>query len=1858
MESKNEAFIQVEYVIEIQTAVQTVTQAQVAPEFSIKLVDEDEFQRYLEIYYQKELLTAEDEAFWGVLFGNFNELLGSSGNKKPQVRNLTVDSCNNTLQFPELILFAKVADLLPCPGSKNSKNPHVRYLTVDSCNKILEFRELFVHGIDFQHLPPGFLLVKNPKGGGVCDVLHYSDAYKAFRQEEANDVFAFTLMNQKAIKEAPEEKTDFTGDQADWYQFLLKYRVNKNGVYYCTESQLKDAFISFSTLIDGMGLTFYPAAFKIFQEVEDINPILLIGRWVTVLSNAQLKKEDRKKQWELLAELPLCKGQAAIRAITDYAYDRRPCGFVRPDMQLEEALMKNGFPNGIQPEDKPEKIGYQGLGYFWRYVAYQPRRNSMAFYEQALERIDKVATLNNTTRAWMRQFLAESTTGVNYRDKTEPREVAEAQEFLAWDNLCYAIEQGPLNLKGERYTTEVLTRLYALPQLPNIAFLETIAAHIKENVLHTNYLVVLANRLTLGVLELREGFYQGAKFYYIDHKWKALSANRYVDLQYEFYRETGGQYLIEKPEHVVYGNESSDRPVFYLIAPLLSTFNLLKMEDYQAVLKAWPVKLDQQTKVYLRYCLGLFWKVDNNQGLTPQKLAEVIDFVVKAKIPEGQDYHLFCIDYLRQHFNANFPTGYLDKLHKTITDSIFGLTYEQQQRVQFCLFPEQASAAISSFLSEFVKQRIPNVDDYLAEVLEKLVNLRHILLEEDFLQLTQDLDRMRLTVASDYAELPLLLDELISKRSLEGFSQIQVRNEIEKSRDCLLKKFRFFIQEIKPLSNQGQLTLDTLALQEALASIVLNLDATEIKELAFTKIKIEKVISLVDKAAQAHPQVRHYLLQALNHLPNKESQLYLMQLTTFTENISKIAELFEPGQSEKQKENMFVMYSLLAYYYDKPAQLNALSDKIVSMTPEERALILRFVSHLADSKQSLDQLGELIAFITANPTKKAAFIRLLQSPPYPGVTKLLEWLQKDDYGVDYTSFSLQPFGPRKLEYGFKYSQYKKQRQQFGELASIFTDELGAELHWQLHENRDKSLSVLIAEFSALRQALPFDNNAKLRLLCLSVEIMARTASQQSLDKTGEVISQEVNTTQIMTLYAKLTHPNKRLISEIDTGEGKSRIMMLLSACQAAQGKTVDFLTSSMQLAERDYLSYKQFFTALSIPSSIISLNTPAQLYQKGGVNFSDNNQLPLLRNRSDIENTPFDFLDKNEEKRCLLVDEADKFLHDKSHDSFNYASPSKMLAGFVWIYPHLVKYLQTLPSEGNKPFDPELHVEAFIRHVNNNEINRNYKGSLAILKETKPEQLKTWLRSAKVALLMEANKKYLCSESKPENLYLLRDSKGHLRYSRKIFVLDNGRPVEGSTFFAGVQQCLCAKENLALGYEAFVILPENELLRSSFPVSFVSQYDKGFLYGVSGTTRSEAPLADPETINYNHFVYLKIPREKPLIREDKPVWLAKDETQQLVFIKRSILEKMRAGLPVLLICKDDQQSDRLHKKLLEDKAFVAAINAETIQRVHGLTPDKEELKAIQSAGKPKVLTISTAGMFGRGVDINADNLSVLVAYIPSEEDEIQIKGRTGRIGKPGEYRMITNAEDSDTPIHGRSYNVQSEVVKSQKEKQRSAAFKKEVSSLYALFLEEVTLQCLGDLNKASKADYEKKLLDWQGFLGDMQRDWEPNRQKLLDAVVAQNQKQFEALFTDFTSKWLEKLPIKQVQLDANKQKQQLTMIYKAICAQDSFFTPKPQPIREQSAYDPADDGQARVYRRLFEQTRATLRGERPMFANTRAAWEGRGYLFPDLIALLKGERQLFANLRATIACLLEAWFGNKNDKDQENELEIPPKPVK
>jgi hypothetical protein len=938
-----------------------------------------------------------------------------------------------------------------------------------------------------------------------------------------------------------------------------------------------------------------------------------------------------------------------------------------------------------------------------------------------------------------------------------------------------------------------------------------------------------------------------------------------------------------------------------------------------------------------------------------------------------------------------------------------------------------------------------------------------------------------------------------------------------------------------------------------------------------------------------------------------------------------------------------------------------------TIDPIQKRFLLRMISRLLGNQKSIDGLKELLLSLQKNSSLLKLLQEVLDKPPYPDIVTINQWIKDGKFVEHYEAYSMKPYGERELKYAFQESYFHIQKTKYeGVAAGLFSDELARSLSQRLRKNREKTIATLRMELSRLRSisSQPFSLQDKEELLCLCIEMLARTTGQKHPENRKRIISQELNTTQVMTLYAMLATDNNKLISQIDTGEGKSRIAMVLSACEAIRGKTVDVLTSDLDLAERDYLAYTPFFNGLGIPTSLVTINTPPHLYEKRGVNFSDDRQLLLLRNQSDVQGKPFDFLQEEKQKRCLILDEEDVFRHDKSRDLYNYAKVSTRLKGFTWIYPRLVQFMQEQLDKAEEDGVKELSLNElsaqFIKYVPRWE-NEEHIKELFVLNTERPIQIATWLNSAYQAIRMKEKQHYAASE----DMFTVVDAQNKARSTRKIIVLDHGRTIDDSTFAEGLHQCLCALENQKAKDAGFVITPENSTLRSSLTTNFIKMYDEGQLYGISGSTRSDAPRSN-ESINHENYHYLIAPRHQPLRREEKPIWLAKDEHQQIQFLKRAIIAELKANNPILLICKDDNQSQALYTALIADPAVSKLLKMH--QRIHALSSTEEKKKAIEAAGGEGVLTVSTVGNYGRGVDISAENshpLTVLAAYVPTFEDEIQIKGRTARNGQLGKYRMIPHLKDPDYPIKikGNTRNVAHEVRKLQGYMATQAAYQEEASKLYADFLEDVTQDFLERYSALKNSGKDAKALlilleNWSSYLGSMQKDWQQCRESLVLALRAKEQVNFINTFKQFTEKWSKGIPSFGPDRSWSYD-EKLNRIYTSALLQGSFFNPKhKEPLKLQHGYDPADDGQTRIYDEPFAQLRAVIRGERHFLADYYAWKEGRGELFPDFVATLRGERPLFANLRAIIDKWyqeLKAWIYTVEQKEiiKDANLETP-----
>lgn len=1782
------ANIEVTYVAEV--SCEMTSEFHASTEEPIELVGKDEFRRLART--QLNLGTKEADKLWDALLGHRPERLNNRNNP-------------------------------------NWKNNYAQYFSKVACYKILQHLVRFESGIDFKHLPAGFYMTKHPHTG-ACEVLHYSDQYKKFQQDVS--ALAITLPEAGAVA-TPSTITPFEGNQKAWYHFLLSKRKKTNGDTYCSEEELFNAFIAFSNTLHQLGLTYYEVAPKdLFSE--EVNPIVLLGRWETVLTNRHLLKEDVKEQWEVILRLPLTTGKDAIRAITDYENTPFPCRFLIPEMHEKDEDCRYAYfaPDAVDitvnemflSQSKERLLTEQAEFYrvFWRFLAFQPRKNSILFYKKSLETL-KTIKIDPKYYSFHRDFLpmaiilAEATTRYNHANGAH--DVARELEF--WTGICKVIddyENGMLvfirSYEGQ-LKKQIIHDLSNFAITPNLVFLHEISKRIKEASENASKLGIAVGLRSKSIDELvqdsnrirhllnqhQEKVYQGARFY-LDlntQQWRTLKhVSEYVALAYAM--------------------DAENHSWCKVMLAHLSTFNIKDVGEFKTFVHKNASRSTPSFQDKTDFVLSLFCEAENNNGLSLMKLRTFLT----EHIPQHDRVEL--VKLMQQEFESNFKPGFFERQIELLTDKTNQIVSELKSRLAKYNFSPEQQLAIATIQAKMVRQAT-SIDD-LPNLNELFLSLKIVSTQEDFEQFINSLVHVWETcsVSPSLLSLTKLLKLLIQKRTLSAFAQVELRNEIVGATDAqLLDKFAFYIEKLHPHteSNSEHPSLNRVLLQETLAAIILKMSFFDMEQADVYFETIKKIVDNLNTIIRAHTHTQTYLMSYFSS-PDFKTEDYLPQMEALSTLFLELNEVLPSSDPQ----NMKIFYSLLAHHKEKPSRLVSLLRAVFSLQgadKDKKRYLLFYISHQLDAKKDISQFE---AFLKQH---NETILACLQCPPYPPLNDILKWLGQGNFEKAFNAYSLAPF-ERKRNYSFNLSRYQKQKKEFKGLEHIFTDEVGQSLNERLRDNRSKSMNELRDKLSKLKLK-ELNDDEKLELVCLCIEMLARTASQKDPKDANRIIAQELNTTQVMAVYAMIMSQDKKLLSQIYTGEGKTRITMILEAFKALQGMTVDVLTSDMQLAERDYFDSIAFFKALGIESSLITMATPQQLYAHGGVNYSDNSQLVLARNKSDIEGKSFAYLTEDKTKRCLVIDEADKFIHDKVRESFNFAARSERLKFFTWIYPLLVRFVQEEENKLPKSIDDALPcVKPLTEFIHRNCPYPIKRAQWESLKEHYPDQITTWIRSARKALLMERDISYKVSEQK----FPVRDANGHTRYSKKIIVCDNGRPAEGCSFSDGVEQCLCVLENLRTNSNDFVIVPENEILRARHSSNFIELYDN--VYGVSGTVRSEAPLADPK-VNYEKFAYMHIPREYGLNRTHDNCWVAKDEIQHLSFLKRLIKQKLKNKQPVLLICRDDVHSQMIYEYLIQDPELQKLLKKH--QRVHALTSAADEKQAIENAGKPCHLTVSTVGMFGRGVDPHAENLSVIAAYTPTFSDEIQIMGRTGRIGKAGDFRLVLDKDELHEKV---SYNCHRELFKRQREMELNNIAIEEMSKLFAALEEQITQRFLHHFHQIAASDQQTFLESWRTFLNQLHKQWETCRPILLKAYTEKNKSQFLKqfqIFSDTCFLGLGKICVGfnlNIQASSHETLYQPEQVYDGLLHTHGFFQSHKMPkLTVQQKYDCADDGQARIYSGLFAQTIAIFKGERQLFANTRAWLEGRGVLFADTRALLNGDRPLFANLRAFIDRLLE-----------------------
>ncbi|MBL7478821.1 preprotein translocase subunit SecA [Legionella bononiensis] len=951
------------------------------------------------------------------------------------------------------------------------------------------------------------------------------------------------------------------------------------------------------------------------------------------------------------------------------------------------------------------------------------------------------------------------------------------------------------------------------------------------------------------------------------------------------------------------------------------------------------------------------------------------------------------------------------------------------------------------------------------------------------------------------------------------------------------------------------------------------------------------------------------------------------------------------------------------------------SPEYTAFPKDEKKLFLNLLTSLINNDKpcTLNELNDLMN--RCKDEKKGPILletlkNIYKSAPYPTLKKFQKWENSCPEDGDlaqhlaecYAKFDKKPC-KRETVNGFNLAFAKDQAAKMGGVT--YSNEELESIDREVKAVRDLSTDEIKNELLDLRNKTKELSTE--RLVALSAELMYRTKGMPAVFDNGKQKlgrSFEIHTTQYLAIHSMLKS-GTHVTSEIGTGEGKSRIMMLMILAQYAQGKTVDFVTADVQLATRDYLSFRSLFQSVGAKTNIIYQNTPANEYALDGINFSDAANLSLFRNKARSEGRANLVIAENPEQRAMMLDEADRTYFDMADTRFNYsAMADATIRDMPWAYEVLVGFFSQDNPEIMRLYQEDIDAcnKLLIQYAYKEVGPENAKR----LESVAQSQLESWQQSALTALVLELDKDFVI---KPD--IEIETAKGPLMVSEARLLIGN-REDRSSKFSFGVHQCLHARLNMLKnkpdtakpGDEKliarlsecendFFIDNEKQIIYSSTSKSMLDEYAQGTVCAVTGTAGSireqeEAKALYGSSKDNEEMSFITVPRHRGLNRVDYPIYLAADKKSQQELFAQQIREARAANQPVAIICENDIESQAMMDYL--SKVFPIDANNPDIVRISSQTSSHDEAEHIEKhAGQPGMVTVST-GMIGRGTDIplqgrSAEHgLKVLVNYLPRERELNQIIGRAGRFGAEGDTRLILNKVDlkkqfGKSSLNDGFYTATEAYIKQQHAiMDRKAQVERMIKFTVADFRRDLTNNYFDQLFKEVVPHQQPQLsTPWKKFFDETDKKWTETWQAIkgemdnINPDVAVINKHLDNYQNIVQAKWndlkdeTKVLNLKGKTMDSptdllNADVGPLALSEKAKTILTGFSPEKIAPLKTvvYDKYDPAHDGKAVLYTRPFEKLRAVFRGERSLFADFNAWMDNRGILFPNLRAWWNG----------------------------------------
>ena len=491
--------------------------------------------------------------------------------------------------------------------------------------------------------------------------------------------------------------------------------------------------------------------------------------------------------------------------------------------------------------------------------------------------------------------------------------------------------------------------------------------------------------------------------------------------------------------------------------------------------------------------------------------------------------------------------------------------------------------------------------------------------------------------------------------------------------------------------------------------------------------------------------------------------------------------------------------------------------------------------------------------------------------------------------------------------------------------------------------------------------------------------------------------------QIISLLLLLNNDKKNgLIEEVKTGEGKSLIIMFLATIKALQGKKVDIVTSSPELAKRDSRQNQPFFEEFGLTCDYCHEDE-----DKKNDNFAYQNY-----NRDIVYGTVLSFAGdylrtsfmgtKGRGKRIfdvVIIDEIDNICIDNIMDETQLLDSFKGYKFLEYFYLFIYYHLQSICREEarNNNILPEKNKNKIITKLLNrfNDFYDNNLYSKEILYPTHLDKFiqnrkKDWCNCAFDALFNYKKNKH----------YIIAYDEDYKFETIKPVDFSNTGTIENKSIWPGLHQFLEIKHGLRL---------TEENLNSCFisNLCFFRLYKEK--YGLTGTVGSEKTQEALKNIYGLDVVFIPTFRQGQYQFNSQEDFLCEDNQQ--MFLQKLLMEineKYNENRAILVIVKYINQVDIIYNILKNSNLF----NLNDII-IYTRNDDPAQSIFLNTNIGPKTIILST-NLCGRGTDIKITNecernggLHVILTFkCDSERVEIQGLGRAARKGEKGSGKIM------------------------------------------------------------------------------------------------------------------------------------------------------------------------------------------------------------------------------------------------------------